>query len=89
MPVESSKGEAGRGQHEINLDYRPAAEMADINLVFKNAVKEIAHRTGGRRRSWPSRDFDDAGSSCHIHSSLWSPDGHRPAFDDHHAEHDR
>ena len=30
-------------------------------------------------------DFDDTGSSCHIHSSLWSPDGRTPLFDDHDA----
>ena len=46
MPVEFSKGEAGRGQHELNLTYQGAVEMADINLVFKNAVKEIAHSFG-------------------------------------------
>ena len=42
FPVEFSKGEAGKGQHELNLTYQTAVEMADINLVFKNAVKEIA-----------------------------------------------
>ena len=56
LPVEFSKGEAGRGQHEINLTYQRAVEMADINLVFKTGVKEIAARRGhARRRSWPSR----------------------------------
>ncbi|MFZ4720873.1 MAG: glutamine synthetase, partial [Ilumatobacteraceae bacterium] len=33
VPVEFSKGEAGRGQHEINLDYTTAVEMADRNSV--------------------------------------------------------
>ena len=42
LPVEFSKGEAGRGQHEINLTFQDAVEMADINVLFKNAVKEIA-----------------------------------------------
>ncbi len=75
MPVESSKGEAGRGQHEINLTYATAVEMADINLVFKNAVKEIAHSQGRSATFMAKPHFDDAGSSCHIHSSLWSPQG--------------
>ncbi len=75
MPVEYSKGEAGRGQHEVNLTYQPAVEMADINMVFKNAVKEIAHQRGRSATFMAKPTFDDAGSSCHIHASLWSPDG--------------
>ncbi len=43
VPVEFSKGEAGRGQHEMNLDYTTAVEMADRNSVYKTAAKEIAH----------------------------------------------
>ena len=42
IPVEFSKGEAGTGQHEINITYGDALEVADRHLVFKNGVKEIA-----------------------------------------------
>ena len=45
--------------------------MADINLVFKNAVKEIAAQHGQSATFMAKSHFDDAGSSCHIHSSLW------------------
>jgi glutamine synthetase len=48
MPVEFSKGEAGRGQHELNLTFQQALEMADTNLVFKNAVRRLPHRSDGR-----------------------------------------
>ncbi len=75
VPVEFSKGEAGRGQHEINLDYAEAVEMADRNLVYKTAAKEIAHQHGRSVSFMAKYAFDDTGSSCHIHSSLWSPDG--------------
>ena len=75
FPVELSKGEAGRGQHEINLTFQPAVEMADIDLLFKTAVKEIAHRNGRSATFMAKPHVDDAGSSGHIHSSLWSPDG--------------
>ena len=44
IPVEFSKGEAGIGQHEINVTYGGALEVADRHLVFKNGVKEIAVR---------------------------------------------
>src|SRR5688572_11384294 len=83
MPVEFSKGEAGRGQHELNLTYQTAVEMADISLVFKNAVKEIAHSLGKSATFMAKPFFDDAGSSCHIHSSLWSIDGRALMPDDH------
>ncbi len=74
MPVEFSKGEAGKGQHELNLTYQTAVEMADTNLLFKNAVKEIALLNGRSACFMAKPHFDDAGSSCHIHSSLWSVD---------------
>jgi glutamine synthetase len=75
LPVEFSKGEAGKGQHEINLTYQTAVEMADINLVFKNAVKEIAFQHGKSATFMAKPHYDDAGSSFHIHSSLWDEDG--------------
>jgi glutamine synthetase len=71
FPVEFSKGEAGRGQHELNLTFQPALEMADINLVFKNSVKEIAAQVGRSVTFMAKPHFDDGGNSCHIHSSLW------------------
>src|SRR4029079_12776455 len=74
LPVEFSKGEAGRGQHEINLTYQRAVEMADIDVIFKTAVKEIAASRGKSATFMAKPHFDDAGSSCHIHSSLWDAD---------------
>lgn len=87
VPVEFSKGEAGRGQHEINLDYTTAVEMADRNSVYKLAAKEIAHFHGRSVSFMAKYDFNDTGSSCHIHSSLWSLDGSTALFDDHHGPH--
>jgi glutamine synthetase len=87
MPVEFSKGEAGKGQHELNLTYQDAVEMADINQVFKNAVKEIATLNGKSATFMAKPHFDDAGSSCHIHSSLWTIDGAESLMADHHGAH--
>ena len=87
VPVEFSKGEAGKGQHEINLDYTTAVEMADRNSVYKTAAKEIAHLNGRSVSFMAKYDFADTGSSCHIHSSLWSLDGEQAMFDDHHDPH--
>ncbi len=83
VPVEFSKGEAGRGQHEINLAYAEALEMADRNTFYKNAAKEIAHLCGRSVSFMAKWSFADTGSSCHIHSSLWSADGTEPSFAGH------
>jgi glutamine synthetase len=80
VPVEFSKGEAGRGQHEINLDYATAIEMADRNTVYKTAAKEIAGLEGRAVSFMAKWDFAETGSSCHIHSSLWSLDGATALF---------
>ena len=88
VPVEFSKGEAGRGQHEINLDYTTAVEMADRNAVYKNGAKEMAALSGRSISFMAKYDFNDTGSSCHIHSSLWSLDGNKALFDGH-AEHSK
>ncbi len=88
VPVEFSKGEAGRGQHEMNLEYTTAVEMADRNSVYKNAAKEIAAASGRSISFMAKPDLSDAGSSCHIHSSLWSISGDTALFDGHAATSD-
>jgi len=75
VPVEFSKGEAGKGQHEINLLYATATEMADRNTIYKNAAKEIADSHGRSVTFMAKYRMDEVGSSCHIHSSLWNLDG--------------
>src|SRR5262249_8057122 len=82
VPVEFSKGEWGRGQHEINLRYGPALEMADRHTIYKNGVKEIARQHGAAITFMAKWDASAAGSSCHIHSSLWDPHGERSLFAD-------
>ena len=72
IPIEFSKGEAGVGQHEINVTYSGALEVADRHLVFKNGVKEIAGSLGRAATFMAKWTMEDAGSSCHIHTSLWS-----------------
>jgi glutamine synthetase len=71
VPVETSKGEWGKGQEEINLRYAPALEMADRHALYKHGVKEIAWQQGSSVTFMAKYDMSAAGSSCHIHSSLW------------------
>ena len=71
VPVETSKGEWGRGQHEVNLRYAGAIEMADRHAVFKQCMKEVADAMGISVTFMAKFAADGAGSSCHIHLSLW------------------
>jgi glutamine synthetase len=77
VPVEFSKGEAGKGQHEINLVYGDAVTMADRHVIYKNGAKEIASQHGRAITFMAKYSMDDVGSSCHVHSSLWDTDANR------------
>jgi len=71
VPVESSKGEWGRGQHEINFIYTDPVPMADRHVLFKQGVKEIAAQQGKAVSFMPKPFVTEPGNSCHIHASLW------------------
>ncbi|HEV7239925.1 MAG TPA: glutamine synthetase family protein [Thermoanaerobaculia bacterium] len=75
VPVESSKGEWGPGQQEIGLRYADLLEMADRHSIYKHAAKEIAWQSGHAITFMAKWDERYAGSSCHIHMSLWNPEG--------------
>ena len=75
IPVEFSKGEWGPGQHEINLRYAPALEMADRHVLYKLAAKEIAAAAGTSVTFMAKWHEEHAGNSLHVHTSLWGPDG--------------
>ena len=78
--VESSKGEAWPGQHEVNFRFADALTMADNHVVYKNGAKEIAHANGCSITFMPKPFESWIGNSCHIHASLFR-DG-EPAFRD-------
>jgi glutamine synthetase len=80
VPIESSKGEWGPGQHEINFQYSDLLEMADRHVVYKQAAKEIAIQQGQAVTFMAKFDERLAGSSMHLHSSLWRDRGATPAF---------
>ncbi len=71
IPVESSKGEWGTGQHELNVRYAETLEMADRHVVFKQCLKEVAEQMGLSVSFMAKVAATDAGSSSHIHLSLW------------------
>jgi len=71
VPVENSKGEWGRGQHEVNVRYAETLTMADRHVVFKQCMKELADSMGVSVTFMAKIASDQAGSGCHIHFSLW------------------
>ncbi|MCA9988164.1 MAG: glutamine synthetase [Anaerolineales bacterium] len=74
IPVENSKGEWGLGQHELNIRYSDALDMADRHTIFKQICKEIADQIGMSLTFMAKPFAGQAGSSCHIHFSLWQDD---------------
>jgi glutamine synthetase len=82
IPVEFSKGEASRGQHEINLEYAEVLEMADRHVIYKNGAKEIAGLLGRSITFMAKYDMNEGGSSCHVHSSVWDESGETPLMHD-------
>ncbi|MCK5585791.1 glutamine synthetase, partial [Candidatus Bipolaricaulota bacterium] len=84
--VECSKGEAGRGQHEVNLVFQDAMSMADQHAIYKIGAKQIAAQEGKALSFMAKWTADDAGSGFHLHLSLWNDSGTRNLFWDSSSE---
>ena len=75
IQVEFSKGEASPSQHEINLRYAAAIEMADRHVIYKLAAKEIAASRDAAITFMAKWDAAQAGNSLHVHMSFTDADG--------------
>lgn len=75
IPVEFSKGEWGPGQQEINLRYTDFLEMCDRHILYKHLAKEIAWQNNVAITFMAKWDERYAGSSMHLHASLWNEAG--------------
>ncbi|KAA3616738.1 MAG: glutamine synthetase [Calditrichaeota bacterium] len=71
VPVETSKGEWGVGQHELNVQYADVLTMADRHGIFKQCIKEVADKQELSVTFMAKIAEEQAGSSCHLHLSLW------------------
>lgn len=80
VPVEFSKGEWAPGQHELNIRYAGLLTMADRHTVYKQCLKELANQSGLSITFMAKFDPALAGSSCHVHVSLWDPKGKHNMF---------
>jgi glutamine synthetase len=83
VPVEGTKGEAGVGQHELNVIYSDIATMSDRHAVYKQCIKELADQMQISVTFMPKPFSDATGSGCHIHLNLAAPDGRNLFAGDH------
>ena len=84
VPVEFSKGEWGPGQHELNIRYAEVLDMADRQTIYKQCFKDLADQLGLAVSFMAKYDQKLAGSSCHIHISLWDSTLQHSVFDGEH-----
>lgn len=82
MGVESEYDhhEAAHGQHEIDLRYQSALDMADIAMIFRYMAKKVARMHNLYATFMPKPINGQNGSGMHVHQSLWK-NGHNTFFE--------
>ncbi|MDQ3669478.1 MAG: glutamine synthetase family protein, partial [Actinomycetota bacterium] len=72
IPIEYVHHEVGPSQHEIDMRYANALDMADHTLTYRLVVKEIAKKAGYHATFMPKPLFGENGSGMHTHQSLFA-----------------
>jgi glutamine synthetase len=80
IPSEYDHHEVAHGQHEIDLRYASALEMADIIMLVRYMVKRVARTHDLYASLMPKPINGQNGSGMHVHQSLWK--GGKNAFFD-------
>jgi glutamine synthetase len=80
IPVEYHHHEVGPSQHEIDIRFANALDMADYMLTYRLIVKEVAKQHGYHATFMPKPLFGENGSGMHTHQSLFT-DGRNQFFD--------
>ena len=80
IPIEYHHHEVAPSQHEIDMRYASALEMADYTVTYRLIVKEIAAKHGVYATFMPKPLFGENGSGMHTHMSLFK-DGRNQFFD--------
>ncbi|MDP8297891.1 MAG: glutamine synthetase family protein [Candidatus Orphnella occulta] len=80
IDVEYSHHEVAPSQHEVDMHYKDALEMADNVITYRVVVKEIASKFGVYATFMPKPIFGQNGSGMHTHQSLFR--GTKNAFFD-------
>jgi glutamine synthetase len=72
IPIEYHHHEVGPSQHEIDMRYASALDMADHTITYRLIVKEIAAKNGCYATFMPKPLFGENGSGMHTHQSLFA-----------------
>jgi glutamine synthetase len=81
IPIEYVHHEVGPSQHEIDMRFAPALEMADHTVTYRLVVKEVAKKSGYHATFMPKPIFGENGSGMHTHMSLFT-EGRNQFFDE-------
>jgi glutamine synthetase len=81
IPIEYHHHEVGPSQHEIDMRFASALDMADHTLTYRLIVKEVAAKNGVYATFMPKPIFGENGSGMHTHQSLFK-DGRNSFFDE-------
>ncbi len=80
VATEYDHHEAAPSQHEIDLRYLGAVDMADTAMIFRYMVKKVCRMHGLYGTFMPKPVNGQNGSGMHVHQSLWK-DGKNVFFD--------
>jgi glutamine synthetase len=81
IPIEYAHHEVGPSQHEIDMRFTNALEMADHTVTYRLVVKEMAKKHGAHATFMPKPLFGENGSGMHTHQSLFT-NGRNAFFDE-------
>jgi glutamine synthetase len=81
IETEYSHHEVGPSQHEIDMRYADAMQMADHCMTYRITVKEYALKYGLHATFMPKPLFGENGSGMHTHQSLFK-DGRNAFYDE-------
>jgi glutamine synthetase len=79
--IEYHHHEVAPSQHEIDMRYASALDMADQTITYRLIVKEVAAKHGVYATFMPKPLFGENGSGMHTHMSLFT-DGRNRFFND-------
>ncbi|CEM01894.1 unnamed protein product [Vitrella brassicaformis CCMP3155] len=80
VPIEKHHHEVATCQGELGFTCRPMLECADMMMIYKYVIKNVARKHGQTATFMPKPIFGDNGTGMHVHQSLWK-DG-KPLFFD-------
>src|ERR687890_2847640 len=71
IPIEYHHHEVGPSQHEIDMRFASALDMADHTITYRLIVKEIPAKHGVYATFMPKPLYGENGSGMHTHMSLF------------------